>query len=203
MGQELTTNALSTLSQQLTKATDLLAPASEDGIAANILRLHRAGLAYPPGIDQQKAGQIYAFALKRIPIEALKRAVAKIVQGGIPDISRDFIPTPPRLAAICRAEALALYQDRDRLALTIESMRMNVPPPKSEEEKARVRAMVESVKADADRVRDENRIGALTDAQLDKLFRNKQFGVSDAPPADPLDEAFRKMHEEDDARDDR
>lgn len=117
----------------------------------------RAGLSYPPGLDAKRAGDIYGFACKGQPIEAIKRAVMKVVQGLVPNISRDFIPTPPSFAAIVREEARDLWADRDRLLLTSESMRPNAPRRPTPDEIERVRAMNAAFQAKAAEFRAQQR----------------------------------------------
>lgn len=161
MGELATTgNQPLTLTQQLTVVTEQLAAASPDAIASHVMKLARAGLAYPPSIDTKKAGEIYAFALKGIPLEALKRSVMKIIQGEIPNISRDFIPTPPGLAALAKAEAAEMYRDRGRLLLALDSMQTGKPMPERDQSAVdRVRQMVAGVKMAAAAEREQERYG--------------------------------------------
>lgn len=186
MGELQTTagNLPSTLNRELSEVTERLQPASHDGIAAAILKLHRAGLSYPPGVDPVKAGDIYAFALKGVALEAIKRAMTKIIQGEIPGV-RDFIPTPPALAAIVKAEASELWRHRERLLLALDSVKAGGPGAEATPEaKARVRALVAGVRAAAADVREQERRGyqasvPLTHDQAE--YFSKILALKDAP----------------------
>ena len=125
---------------------DMLAPASVETVASRLLSLKGSGLEFPPGIDPQRAGEIYAFAMRGVSGEGLKRACIRIIQGDVADIGFQFIPTPPRLAVLARAETDVIRRDRERIVLALESMAPQRGPEPSEESKARVRAMVERVR---------------------------------------------------------
>ena len=139
-------NLPSTLNQRLSEVTEQLQPASGDAVASAVLKMARAGLAYPPGLDATRAGDIYGFACKGVSIEALKLATMKVIQGEVPDINRNFIPTPPAFAAIVKGEARVLWQDRERILASLDAISQNKPVPPSEESRARVRAMLQSFK---------------------------------------------------------
>lgn len=211
MGTELTTTAnrlsISTLTQELSVLTDHLQPASDDAIAARLLSLTRAGLSFPPGLDPKRAGQIYGFAMKGISIEALKRATEKLIKGDVPNHNRNFIPTPPAFAAIAKAEAREMHTDAARIRETIDALQLGyvVGPVKTDEAKAAVRNMVAGVKAAAAETRESSGIAAFTEAELNKLFRNKQIETPAEPAAAGFDdrEWNRRYDEEQaNARDD-
>ena len=136
------------MNQQLSTLTEALQPASDDAIASGLLKLHRAGLAYPPGIDANAAGRIYSFAMKGIPIEGLKRAIERIVRGEVEGQNMNFIPTPPAFASLARREATALYADRSRIRETLNAIETGRAPSATKDPAtiARVRAMVALVK---------------------------------------------------------
>lgn len=184
MAQDLTTTngnplSISTLKTQLSEVIVQLQPASPDAIAARLLALKDAGLAYPPGINPQRAPDLYAFALKGTSVEALKRASKRILRGDVEGQSPNFIPTPPGFAALCRQEAVALYADSARLRETIETIELGRPAPhqKTPEEKARVRAMVDKVKEAAAALADHKR--PLEPPY--SIWRNKEFSRPTEP----------------------
>lgn len=179
-----------TLAEKITEAQNNLAPASRDAIAARLLGLKNSGLSFPPGLDPARAPEIYAAAMKGIPLEALKRASVKILRGELPNVSRDFIPNPPNFAAAARREALAIWEDYGRLKLTADSLR---PPERrnaTPEEKSRVRQMVEMVKATAEALRLEEQGPPKTEAELNVMFRNK------VPPPPEVPQAAKWSDEE-------
>ncbi len=153
--------------------TALLQPASPDAVASAVLKMARSGLAYPPGLDAKKAGDIYGFACKGIAIEALKRATMKIISGEIEKISRDFIPTPANFAAIARREANELWADRARIVDTINSIKIDRPSLPTQEAKERVRALNAAFQASAQAVREEDAPPERSEAELNHMFRNK------------------------------
>lgn len=185
MGDLLTTttsNQLSTLDQKISSATDLLIPASEDAIASAIIKLASCGLPFPTGIDPTNAARVYQFALRGVAREAIKRVVVRIVQGDVPTV-REFLPAPPALAALCKAEARELWTDRERLLATKEALEFKpAGGQKTEEAKAKVRAMVQAVKdqAAADRSADKDAFYNKPEDELNRIFRNKVF-----PPDEP------------------
>lgn len=175
--------------------TALLQPASPDAVAAAVLKMARSGLAYPPGLDARKAGDIYGFACKGIAIEALKRATMKIVSGKVEKISRDFIPTPASFAAIARSEANTIWADRARIVDTINSIRIDRPALPSAEAKERVRALNAAFQASAQAVREEDEPPERSEAELNHMFRNKL----PPPPPGPSDgEYFRSIQQQED-----
>lgn len=161
-----------------------LRPASEDAIASAIIKLAGSGLAFPPGLRADGAAKVYGFALRGVSIEALKRTVIRIVQGEIPTV-RDFLPTPPALAALVKSEAREIWMDRERLISIKDALEFKRPGnQRTEEEKARVAAMVEQVKASAAANRDaeKNAFFDKPEAELNRLFRNKEFPPEPPPP---------------------
>ena len=143
------TNALTTLStleQQITAVSGRLRPAGDDAVAKALRSLQAAGLGLPAGIEPKGVGMIYTYALGGLSHDALNIAVKKIIRGEY-NINRAFIPTPPELAAIVRAEAKVITDDLVRLKATAEAMRPAEPAKVSEEGKARIRKMLEEYRA--------------------------------------------------------
>lgn len=141
--------------------TGQLQPLSDDGTIARVLSLHNAGLQWPPGLDGKVAPKVYGFALKGLPGEALKRAVTRIIRGEVPTVTR-YMPTPPELAALVRAEARDLYADRGRLLLALDSMETGKPMPERDQSAVdRVRQLVAGVKLAAIEARQNSGRGAL------------------------------------------
>lgn len=182
--QEMTGNQLSILDDQITAVNDALRPASDDAIAAAIIKLAGAGLAFPTGIKPEGAARVYQFALRGISIAALKSTVIKIIQGEYPN-SQEFIPKPPMLAAYARAAARELWNDRERLISIKEAREFKLPNrQRSEEEIARVRALVEQVKAAAvaNREAEKSAFYDKPEAELNRIFMNKVDPPEPPPP---------------------
>lgn len=181
-----TANQLSTLNEKISIANERLRPVSDDGIASAIIKLAGAGLSFPPSIRSDGAARVYQFALRGVSVEGLRRTIVKIVQGEHPQV-RDFLPTPPALAAMVKAEERELWADRERLLSTKDAMEFKRPGgAKTDEEKARVRAMVEGVKAHAAAIREDHRdqlYKGKTEDELNRMFRNKVFPPEAPPPA--------------------
>ena len=179
-----TANRSLTLDEKISSVTELLQPVSADLVAATLLRMVRAGLDYSAGIDPRGAKDFYVFAMRGVCKEGFKRAATKIMQGDVPEIS-GFIPKPPVFAALARSESAALWRERDRLLLTQESLSLGKDrAPKTEEAKAKVRAMVAQVKAQADAIREDHRdllYRGKSEDELNRIFRNKVDQPSEPP----------------------
>lgn len=134
-----------TLQHQISVLTEQLAPASDTEIFMAVRTLMAAGLALPSGMQQDKAPEIYAHAMSGISVYGIHRATEKLLRGEY-DINRSFVPTPPELAAICRAETRVIRDDRarlqDRLA-TLESLKEE-PEPRNPQAIAHVKALRQS-----------------------------------------------------------
>lgn len=183
--QTTTGNQPLTLAEKISAANDKLRPASDDAIASAIIKLAGAGLAFPAGIEPSGAARVYQFALRGVSLEALKRSVMRIVQGEIESV-RNFIPTPPALASIVKAEARELWADRERLMLTAESIKLSGGrEPASEESKARIRELNRQVQERARELREAEKF-ALYDKpedELNRIFKNKVDPPEAQPPA--------------------
>lgn len=173
-----------TLDEKISAVTKLLSHASDDAISSAMIKLAGAGLAFPPGIDPTNAAKVYKFALRGVPLEALKRVVVRIVQGEIEGVS-NFLPTAPALAALVKAEARGLFADRERLMAIRNEQQLRLPAPvRTEEAKARVREAVQGVKDRALALRIERRehLYDKPEEDLNRLFRNK-LPPEPKPPA--------------------
>lgn len=150
MGQDITTtttgNRLSSLNREISDLTDLLRPASDDAAVSRVMSLRNAGLEWPTGIDGKTAPRVYGFALKGLPLGAIKSTVAKIIRGEVPSIKK-FMPTPPELAALVRSEVRPIVEDLSRARATVEAMQRGAPvEEKTPEAIERVRQLVAGVK---------------------------------------------------------
>ena len=186
MANDLTTsgNGSLTLDQKISAVNELLQPVSADLIASTLIRMRNAGLDFAPGLDARRAADIYTFAMRGVCREGFKRASARIIQGTAGEVS-GFIPKPPSFAALARSESAELWRERDRLMLTAESLSLGRDrEPKSEEAKAKVRAMVAMVKAQADAIREDHRdllYRGKSEDELNRIFRNKVDPPSEPP----------------------
>lgn len=116
---------------------------------------------------------IYTYALGGLSHDALNIAVKKIIRGEY-NINRAFIPTPPELAAIVRAEAKVITDDLVRLKATAEAMRPEEPAKVSEEGKARIRKMLEEYRASHRLAKEAERgnvVPEVTPERIDMLSR--------------------------------
>ena len=146
---------------------------------ARVLSLHNAGLGWPQGIDGKSAPKVYGFALKGLPGEALKRAVTKIIRGEIDGVTK-FMPTPPELANLVRAEARPLIEDRARARETLDAYERGLPE-KTPEAKARVRAMVDAFKRDHKAQKDASVRAARFDEPLTPEQEARYRAILDLP----------------------
>lgn len=115
----LATTQLSTLALEIGELTEKLQPPTSEMIAANLLSMRRVGMAYSQGIDPEMIETVYSYALRDVPAIGLQKATRKILKGEY-DIEYGFIPKPPELAAMARAEA---KEERDKRAGLIEKQR--------------------------------------------------------------------------------
>jgi len=134
---------LSTLSREIGALTDQLRPAEADAISKYLLSMRKAGMSVPTGMKPEDLESVYGYALSDVPAFGLKRAVEKIIKGEYP-IKNGFIPLPPELAAMARAEAKTVRDDLTRLREKEATIRdlQNKPEPASEDARARVRSML-------------------------------------------------------------
>jgi hypothetical protein len=170
------TNALTTLStleQRITEVNERLAPAGDDAVAKAIRSLQVAGLGLPDGMDPKGVNMVYSYALAGLSDDALNIAVKKIIRGEY-DINRAFIPKPPELAAIVRAEARVITDDLVRLKATADAMRPAEQAKVSEEGKARIRKMLEEYRASHRLAKEAERgnvVPEVTPERIDMLSR--------------------------------
>ncbi len=140
---------ISNLNREIGALTEQLQPAQPDNIARHLLSMRKAGMALPVGMKPEDLEPVYGYALSEVPAYGLRRAVEKIIKGEY-DIERGFIPRPPELAAMSRAEAKVVRDDlvrlREKMA-TLEDLK-HKPAAADEGAKARVRAILERFRAE-------------------------------------------------------
>lgn len=132
---------ISSLTRQISELTSKLAPATEDQVSRGVRSLLAAGLALPSGMQTDKAPEIYGFALNGVPGYGVQVAVAKIIRGEY-EINRAFIPAPPELAAMARAEARSIRDDKVRLMERMRALEGQKPEPVSEAGRARIKSLL-------------------------------------------------------------
>lgn len=132
---------LSTLNQEISALTEKLAPAATDHVKESISSLIRAGLLFPSSIKAEDAPMVYGFALTNISTHGLRHAVTKLIRGEYEYINRAFIPLPPELAAMARAETRLIVEDLSRLKARRAAMVPPEPEKRDEAMIARVRAL--------------------------------------------------------------
>ena len=141
---------LSTLSREIGALTEQLQPAEKDSIAKYLLSMRKAGMALPVGMSPSDLEAVYGYALSEVPSHGLKRAVEKIIKGEY-EIERGFIPRPPELAAMARAEARVVREDLARLRekeTTIRSLEEDKRDRPNEDAKARIRSILQQFRSD-------------------------------------------------------
>ncbi|WP_250941060.1 hypothetical protein [Allorhizobium sonneratiae] len=131
------------MSQEIGVLTEQLKPVEQSGISKYLLSMRKAGMSLPPGIKPEDLEAVYGYALSDVPTFGLKRTVEKIIKGEY-DIERGFIPRPPELASMARAEARTIREDLIRLREKERAIReLQVKPePISEEARSRVRSIL-------------------------------------------------------------
>lgn len=132
---------LSTLNQEISALTEKLAAVEPDNVAEAIGSLLAAGLKLSSGIQPDKAPLVYGYALSGVSAYGLRRAVTKLIRGEYDLRNRDFIPTPPEIAAIARAETRTVVEDVSRLKAKREAMTRPAIEKRDEGMIARVRAL--------------------------------------------------------------
>ena len=111
---------LSTLQNEISALTEKLSPLVDANVAEAIKSLLAAGLALPTAMNPDQAPAVYGFALKGSSIHGLKRSVAKIIRGEY-KIHKAFIPNPPELATLVRAETQSIVDDLGRAKSMLEA----------------------------------------------------------------------------------
>lgn len=160
------------------------------------MSLRNGGLDWPQGMDIKTAARVYGFALKGLPIKALKDTITKILRGEVEGITK-FMPTPPQLAVMVRMEARLLVDARARARETIESLTVNHgETARDPASVARVRALVRKVKDGAAEVREASRRGYTADLPISheqaETYK-RMLELPDRPGADDADTAaFRR-----------
>jgi hypothetical protein len=132
----------STLLQQITALTEQLAPAGPDEIAVCLNGLMNGGMMISASIQADNPVDEYRLALSGAPIAGLRKAFLKLKRGEYENINYAFIPLPSELAAMARAEARVLREDRVRLQEKAEAL--NTPKAKeiSPEGRARIKGLL-------------------------------------------------------------
>jgi len=134
------------LERQITAATEKLRPTGDDGVAKALRTLQTGGLSLSASIAAKDMNTVYSYALSGLSNEALTTVCKKLVRGEYDIERKAFIPLPPELAAMVRAEQRVFSEDLSRLRGMSESIKLAKPEPKNEAMKARIRALVASSK---------------------------------------------------------
>lgn len=137
---------LSTLNQQIAALNEKLVPVTGDHVARGIRSLLAAGLSLPSGMQADKAPEIYGYALAGVPAYGLQVAISKIIRGEY-DINRAFVPSAPELAAIARAEARVIREDKVRLTERASAMTIPKAEPVSEAGKQKIKSLLRGFRA--------------------------------------------------------
>lgn len=138
---------LSTLNSEISALTEKLKPVRDDHVADTMATLLNAGLSLPSAIKTDKAPAVYGFALQGVSTAGLAIAAAKLIRGEYNLNNLAFIPTPPELAAIARAETRTIVEDLSRLKARRQAMTPPEPEVRDEERIARMRALAKANRA--------------------------------------------------------
>ena len=172
--------AISTLNQQIGELTEKLHPATHDQVSKSIRTMLAAGLSLPSGMKAEEAPNIYNFALEGVATYGVSVATRKVIRGEY-EINKAFIPTPPELAAIARAEARVIREDKARLMERLDAMSQSQPQERDP-------AMVERIKA------------KLRDFREQDAARRAMNTIPQEPMSDEKAEYYRKIMDIKDTR---
>lgn len=188
---------LSTLQNEISVLTDRLRPAAEDQIAEAMQSLLAAGLTLPSSMDPARAPAVYEFALSKVSKAGLKRAISKLIRGEYEHISRSFIPTPPELSAMARAETRTLVDDLARARARLASLTGETPPRVDPASRERVLAKIREIRGANDARKDVQRGYAFHDPMpADRAaYWQKIQQLQDAPEVNVEQQAFRRRVE--------
>jgi hypothetical protein len=139
---------LSTLQNEISVLTDRLKAATEEQVADAMRSLLAAGLSLPSSMDPEKAPAVYTYAITNVSAAGLRKAVSKLIRGEYEFLSKAFIPTPPELAAMARAETRSLSDDLARAKLKLQSIAPPEPSKVDEAGKARIRSLLQQFRSD-------------------------------------------------------
>ncbi len=130
------------MDNQIGALNEKLAPVTSDHIAKALVMFLGNGLVYSPGIDAERAADIYAIAMRGIPVHGVRIATGKIIRGEY-EINRSFIPKPPEFAAMARLESKMVRDDLVRLRETRATLAESAAPREktNEEQMARIRSL--------------------------------------------------------------
>lgn len=137
----------STLAQQITALTEQLAPAGPDEIAVCLNGLMNGGMMISASIQADNPVDEYRLALSGAPIAGLRKAFLKLKRGEYENINYAFIPLPSELAAMARAEARVLREDKVRLVERANAMAVPKAEPVSEAGKAKIKTLLKGFRA--------------------------------------------------------
>lgn len=138
------------MNREIGALTEKLQPADGSAIAKHLLSLRKAGMSIPNGMKPDDLEAVYTYALSDVPAFGLRRAVEKIIKGEY-QIKYGFMPLPPELAAMARAEAKATRDDLVRLRekeATLRDLAKKPDDRPDEAAKERMRQLLENFRID-------------------------------------------------------
>jgi hypothetical protein len=110
-------------------------------VAKALRTLQTGGLALSANIKAKDMNTVYSYALSGLSSEALTIACKKLVRGEYDIERKSFIPLPPELAAMVRAEQRLISDDLARARATLDSLQPAPVVERSPEAQARVKAL--------------------------------------------------------------
>jgi len=131
----------STLQQQITAIAEKLSPCGDEGAAKAIRTLRTGGLGLPNSIKPEDVNTVYSYALSGLSSEALTTVCKKLVRGEYDIDRKSFIPLPPELAAMVRAEQRLISDDLSRLRSRLDAVTPVPVVDRSPEAQARVQSL--------------------------------------------------------------
>lgn len=153
-------------------------------------------MALPNGMKPEDLEPVYNYALSDVPSFGLRRAVEKVIKGEY-EIERGFIPRPPELAAMARAEAKSVRDDIARLRekeATIKGMVEAKTDRPDEAAKERIRCMLGRFRAENTARRAQER-GVIFHEPISPEkaeYWEKIQSLKDAPEITAEQQAFRR-----------
>jgi len=142
-------------------------------------------------MKEDKAPEIYSFALAGVPAIGVQKAITKIIRGEYENIERAFIPAPPNLAAMCRAETRQLRDDKVRLLEQLRQMENEAPEPISPEGRARVAALLRNFRKQNSARKGREAAPNMPLGDEDAEYYRRIIAMKDAPEVSVEQYAYR------------
>jgi len=132
------------LDREISAATERLQPTGSEGVAKALRTLLTGGLSLSSSIAAKDMNTVYSYALSGLSNEALVIVCKKLVRGEYDIDRKAFIPLPPEMSAMVRAEQRIISEDLARARAKLEAVTTPKPADRSPEAIERVRKLRQS-----------------------------------------------------------